>query len=415
MTMATERFDAVVVGAGLAGLQTARLLARRGARVLLADRKASVDSAVHTTGIFVRRTLEDFDFPAGSLGPPVRHVVLHSPAGRSLALESPREEFRVGRMGVLYRAYLADFLGAGGEWSPATRFAGAEEDASGSVVRLETGPRTRVVHARLVIGADGATSRVARSLGLDANDEWIVGVEEVWRGASAGGPPRFHCFLDPELAPGYIAWVVDDGEEVHLGTGGYAARFRPLEALERLRPRAERLVDFSRAERVESRGGRIPVGGVLRRIACARGLVVGDAAGAVSPLTAGGLDPCLRLSSLAARVAGDFLETGDPASLAPYDGGRFRAHFRTRIALRRLLTGIRSPALLEAGFVAMRAAPLRALAEGVFFGRGSFPDVEVGGDSGDGARGRRIAGGGDAGRGGQGWVAGLDLQPEGVA
>jgi hypothetical protein len=48
---------------------------------------------------------------------------------------------------------------------------------------------------------------------------------------------------------------------------------------------------------------------VLPRIACARGLLVGDAAGAVSPLTAGGLDPCLRLSALAAAVAVDFLDT----------------------------------------------------------------------------------------------------------
>ncbi|MDQ3522854.1 MAG: FAD-dependent oxidoreductase, partial [Gemmatimonadota bacterium] len=52
--------DVVVVGAGLAGLQCTRLLAASGLRVLLVDAKAAVDRAVHTTGIFVRRTLEDF-------------------------------------------------------------------------------------------------------------------------------------------------------------------------------------------------------------------------------------------------------------------------------------------------------------------------------------------------------------------
>jgi len=34
-----ERFDVVVVGAGLAGLQVSRLLGERGLRVLLVDRK----------------------------------------------------------------------------------------------------------------------------------------------------------------------------------------------------------------------------------------------------------------------------------------------------------------------------------------------------------------------------------------
>lgn len=372
---AVERRDVVVVGAGLAGLQCARLLGEAGLDVLLVDRKPSVDRSVHTTGIFVRRTLEDFALPAKCLGPAVRHVVLYSPAGRALPLESPHEEFRVGRMGPLYLRFLEGCLDAGVEWMPDTRYAGCEPEGEGSVVRLESGGVRRRVRTRFLVGADGAGSRVARDLGLDANPECIVGVEEVLHGVPLEGPPSFHCFLDPELAPGYIAWVVHDGEELHLGVGGYAERFRPLEALERFRARMEGRFDLSRAERVERRGGRIPVGGVLRRIACARGLLAGDAAGAVSPLTAGGLDPCLRLSRLAARVTAERLATGDPAALLPYSGERFRAHFRSRITLRRVIATVRSRALLEAGCALLRSPLLRPLGAKVFFGRGSFPDV----------------------------------------
>ncbi len=371
------RYDVVVVGAGLAGLQCARLLGAAGHRVLLMDRKASVDRSVHTTGIFVRRTLEDYLLPEECLGPVVRRVALYSPAGRALPLASPHDEFRVGRMGPLYLRLLEDALGAGVEWLPDTRYAGCEPAEGGSVVRYDRGEERHRVHARLVVGADGAGSRVARDLGLDPNTEWIVGVEDVLHGVPLEGPPCFHCFLDPELAPGYIAWVVHDGEETHLGTGGYAEGFRPLEALERFRARVAGLFDLSRAERVERRGGRIPVGGVLRRIASPRGLLVGDAAGAVSPLTAGGLDPCLRLSDLAARVAADFLATGDPAALAPYSGERFRAHFASRLRMRRALASVRSRALVEAGFALLRSPLLRPMAAGVFFGRGSFPDVGV--------------------------------------
>jgi flavin-dependent dehydrogenase len=373
-----ESFDVVVVGAGLAGLQVTRLLARGGARVLLADRKNSLEDAVHTTGIFVRRTLEDFDLPRDCLGPPVRKVRLYSPARRELELESEHEEFRVGRMGRLYARMLEECIDARAVWSPATRYAGLEVEnnsSGGSLVLLERAGVTRRVAARFVIGGDGARSRVARDLGLDENREWIVGVEDVFRGVATMSEPCFHCFLDPRLAPGYLAWVVCDGEETHVGVGGYAERFDPARALEEFRAEMSRTFDFTRARRVERRGGRIPVGGVLKHIACARGLLVGDAAGAVSPLTAGGLDPCMRLSGLAAEVISDYLTTCDTAALARYSGARFRSRFVSRLWMRRGLSSVRSPALVEAACALLRRAPFKRLARHVFFGRGSFPDV----------------------------------------
>jgi flavin-dependent dehydrogenase len=367
-------YDVAVIGAGLAGLETARRMGERGLRVLLVDRKTALDRSVHTTGIFVRRTLEDFDLPDDCLGPPVRHVVLYSPRGRALPLESPRTEYRVGRMGALYGRMLDACLAAGVEWAPGTHFAGLREDGTHSVAALETGGRGWSVRARLVAGADGASSRVAPALGLSENREWIVGAEEVFRVATEG-PPCFHCWLDPELAPGYLAWVVADGEEVHLGVGGYAARFRAADALRRFRARVEERFGVRGRVADERRGGRIPVGGVLPRIVSPRGVLVGDAAGAVSPLTAGGLDPCIRLSALAARVAAEFIATGDEGALAGYSGGAFRRRFRSRLLLRRALSAVRSPLAAELAVAAMRTPLLRPLASHVFFGRGSFPDT----------------------------------------
>ena len=70
-------YDVTIIGAGLAGLQCARLLARQGLSVLLVDRKNTLDQKIHTTGIFVRRTLVDFDLPEDCLGPPIRNVTLY--------------------------------------------------------------------------------------------------------------------------------------------------------------------------------------------------------------------------------------------------------------------------------------------------------------------------------------------------
>lgn len=370
-----ESFDVVVVGAGLAGLQCARQLGRAGLKVLLADSKVSLGRSIHTTGIFVRKTLEDFHLPSRLLGPPVRSVTLYSPARRPLTLVSEHDEFRIGRMVPLYAHVLDECERLGVVWAPGTRYMGCEATNRGSLLRFETKGPARWVRASYVVAADGARSLVAQDLALDVNREWIVGVEEVWTGAPAPPEPRLHCFVDPRLAPGYLAWIAEDGEETHIGVGGYPSRFDPLQALDRFRSSLVGADGRSWGSCVERRGGRIPVGGLLRRLSNTSGLLIGDAAGAPSPLTAGGLDPCLRLSSFAARVITEYLDTGDPRILRQYSGARFRSRFLARRWMRRLLASIRNPALLEGACALMRTPVMRPLAAHVFFGRGSFPDV----------------------------------------
>jgi flavin-dependent dehydrogenase len=360
-----------IIGAGLAGLQCARLLARKGLRVLLTDRKNALDQKIHTTGIFVRRTLLDFDIPDDCLGQPIKHVTLYSPAQRPIEFVSEHDEFCIGRMGQLYQRYLQQCLLAGVQWLPETSYLGHVSTNGKLTVRLSTG----AVTTRYLIGADGARSRVARDLKLDVNREWIVGVESVFAGAVIDGPPRLLCFLDPELAPGYIAWIAHDGEETHLGVGGYPSRFDPLAALETFRSRVAGIVDLQHAKQIERRAGYIPVGGVLRNIANTNGLLVGDAAGAVSPLTAGGLDPCMRLSALAAQVVGEYLSTGNPDALRVYSGELFRARFASRLWARRIASTVGQRQVMELGCAVLRLPLLNRIARHVFFGRGSFPDV----------------------------------------
>lgn len=356
-------YDIAIIGAGLAGLRTARLLAGRGLRVVLLDRKWSIAAPVHTTGIFVRKTFEDFPLPDAQLGPGIRDVVLYSPSRRTMALRAQRDEFRIGRMSWLYLCLLDQCSQAGVQWIPSARFVSFD----GEQVTYIRHNREERIRARFIIGADGARSTVAKQLGLDENRELLVGVEEVT--APVGPEPALHCFLDPRLAPGYIAWIANDGVESHIGVAGYRSqRWDPSRALQQFRASLPQV-----GKAVERRGGLIPVGGMLRRIACERGLLIGDAAGAVSPLTAGGLDGAMRLSTLAADVAFRYLDAGDARVLREYSGEPFRARFVARRWMRHAINLCATPLLAELAFSTLRLA--KPIAEHVFFARGSFPDV----------------------------------------
>ena len=371
-----KTFDVVIIGAGLAGLQCARLLSQKGAKVMLVDRKTDLSKGVHTTGIFVRKTLEDFDFPVGTLGKAVRNVTLYSPRLKAINLESEKEEFRVGKMGVLYESLLRECLENGVQFSDGTSYVSAETAKSEAIVRLKKANRNYEVKTKVLIGADGANSRVAKDLKLDENKEWIVGYEEVFRVRNKFSEPRLHCFLDAKLAPGYLAWIADDTEEIHIGVGGYASDFNPRKALKSFKEKTENLFDLKNVELLETRGGQIPVGGVLGKIATEHGLLIGDAAGAVSPLTAGGLDPALRLSKFAAEIVWERLQTDDSKVLLQYSGELFRARFISRLWMRRLIKTFTNQKLLELGFTFLRGKLGQKFARHVFFGRGSFPDVE---------------------------------------
>jgi flavin-dependent dehydrogenase len=362
--------DVLVVGAGLAGLHTARLLAGRDLNVVVVDRRRSLSTGIRTTGIFVRRTLDDYDLPDHLLGPGVRDVLLYPPSRRApIRLTSGRVEYRVADMAAIYQHAREAAEAAGARVLLGVRYVDA---SMGRVRWAGTEPLT----ARFIVGADGARSRVARDLGLDVNRRFLVGAEIVHPIASGTTAPAFHCVLDPRVAPGYLGWVIDDGEHAHVGVAGYP---------DAMRTGVRHLVDAFAVDApgralpsgpVERRGGPIPVGGVLRRLACPAGLLVGDAAGAVSPLTAGGLDPCLRMSELAATVTAAYLHTGDEHLLRRYDGNTFRARFRGRLLLRRAFAGIRSPAVAEAAVAVLRGRSGRALAARILFGDGSFPDVD---------------------------------------
>ncbi|HET6891635.1 MAG TPA: hypothetical protein VFH31_11065, partial [Pyrinomonadaceae bacterium] len=77
------------------------------------------------------------------------------------------------------------------------------------------------------------------------------------------------------------------------------------------------------------------------------------------------------------EVVVDYLRTGDPWVLNRYSGDLFRSRFISRLWMRRLISHVRQPALIELACASLHLPLLNSFAWQVFFGRGSFPDVET--------------------------------------
>jgi geranylgeranyl reductase family protein len=350
----SNSYDIVIIGAGYAGLVCARVAAQRGLKVLVIEKKAEAGIQLHTTGIIVKEAADELHIPK-QFTRKVHGVRLYAPGMKRFDLDSPGYYFLAADTRGLLRWLAEQAAGAGAELVFGQAFDGARREGDEIVLDKPS------VRARYLVGADGARSQVARCFGLGVNTRMLVGVETEFEGVEGVEQDRLNCFLDSNLAPGYIGWAVPGVGVTQVGLAGRLGEKPSTEALiEKLRD----VYDFSNARVVERRSGPIPVGGMVRPFAAERVLLVGDAAGLVSPLTAGGIHPAFRYGRRAAQVISDhLLDNGpDPGLVLAREYPRYR----WKALLRRSLD--RDPPNWFYDWT-LGLPPMRAFAQLVYFHR----------------------------------------------
>lgn len=354
--------DLIVVGASFAGLACARAAALRGMRVVLLEKKAAAGDKLHTTGLIVKDAVEGIAWLSAvppALTRRIEGVRLYAPDMRHIDLFAPGYYFWATDTPRLLDWMVQDVRGAGVEARLGTVFVGAERKGAEWVVRCAGGE----LRARYLVGADGPHSRVAKALGLSSNTQFLFGVEhEV---PSAGVEPGLlHCFVDRQLAPGYIGWAF---EGVATAQVGLARRLPHGDAVGAMAPFLRKIAPVARladAAPAAVRAGMIPCGGLLPRVALPGAMLVGDAAGMVSPVTAGGIHTALKHGDRVGEAVASFLraEAADPAGWLVAQYPRFKAKRVLRWCFDRFQNDWAFNLLLA-------TPPLRRAAELVYFHR----------------------------------------------
>jgi geranylgeranyl reductase family protein len=337
-------YDAVVAGAGPAGSTAARLLAERGASVLLLDkqrfprdkpcgggvtlRAASVQDidlspVIERTIYGARFSLRLGDSFDRTYTKPLTYMTQRCRLDAHLA-ESAAAAGADFHDGESVRSVQADAL-AGEHTSPSARPEVLEGPNGATTFPSSKTPNSTAITihtshgtytTRVLIAADGANGITASTCGLTPNFEEAVALEgnvsftpdipEDWRefvGIDLGG-----------LAGGY-GWVFPKGEHLNAGVGAWKyAAFT-------LRPKLMELCrrygfDASRLENL--RGHHLPLRTSGSAIARGPIALVGDAAGLVDPLSGEGIHMAFASGRLAAENALRYL-SGDATSMAGYE------------------------------------------------------------------------------------------------
>jgi digeranylgeranylglycerophospholipid reductase len=298
--------DCVVVGASFAGLASALALARAGLRVTVLEKKTDPGARLHTTGIIVKDAIDQIallDALPTAFVRRISGVRLYAPNLRHVDLEAPGYYFLATDTPAVMRWLASETQRAGAAITYNTAFTGARRLQSGFEV---AGSGT----TRFLIGADGPRSRVARALALGATTRFLAGVEYEYAGAALAANDKLHCFITRRLARGYIGWIFAGVNGVQAGLARRLdgrGVLKPDEAMNAFLAKIAPVIDLRGAKPTGIRAGIIPCGGVVHPVAASRALLVGDAAGMVSPVTAGGIHTALKHGLAAGNAVADFL------------------------------------------------------------------------------------------------------------
>ena len=278
--------DVVVVGASFAGAACALAAAQRGLRVVVLERKRDPGEKLRTTGIIVKEAAETtyLNLMPAHLKRRVEQVRLYSPALKSLALRSPGYYFLATDTPGVMRWLAGELRAHGVDLRLGASFTGATRSANGWQVE-------GVGETAYLVGADGARSRVARHTGLGEVRDFLYGIEYEFPGARLADPEALHCFISKRYAPGYIGWLLQNPTGVQAGL---ALRHDPMRArvpdIDEFLLRVGITGGLPRMLKPgQVRAGLIPCGGPVAGLARDRAILSGDAAGIVSPVTAGGI------------------------------------------------------------------------------------------------------------------------------
>ncbi len=313
--------DAIVIGAGPAGSRAALEIAKEGCKVLLLEKKKKVGFPNHCGEGLSRFAIENNGLSVEE------DWVKKKVKGVRIIVPNKKRFFMKGDGFSIDREKFDSYVAKKAQES------GAEIKIHTNVLDLKQKDGYFKVYtnkgnfeAKILIGADGPQSTVAKKIGLISVKERIKGVQYKFKDIDYEQEEWLDFYYAEKYEEGYI-WAFPRGDEYNIGICGLGKIKSQLD-------------DFCKGigidpkKRFDTNAGMIPRGGSIPCFVKENALICGDAAGLTNPVTKGGVHAALYSGRIAGEFAAKALKEDDFSILSEYETTLRNSPFCNKILMK---------------------------------------------------------------------------------
>jgi geranylgeranyl reductase family protein len=287
--------DVVVVGAGPAGLISAREAAKSGIEVTVLEEHKEIGIPCHCAGLMSIKGLRRLQIPLNSrfVQNKVKGAIFHSPSGLSFSVEKEESVACVVNRSMFDKFLMKQAISSGAE----IKLNSKVQQLKCHKQRILVNSTRDLISANIVVNAEGISSFFVKRMGLTPiNYDYVLPAFQFELNDVDVNSEFVEIYVGKKIAPSFFAWVIPlSSKSARVGLACKEANPRKkLESFIQNR--------FESFNYVSSNSGRVITCGPIPKTFNNNFVVVGDAAGQVKPTTGGGVILGGICSTIASRV-----------------------------------------------------------------------------------------------------------------
>jgi geranylgeranyl reductase family protein len=307
----SKDLDVIVIGAGPAGGQAARELAKLGRKVLIIEKSQEIGQPNYSTAGTPKETVVDFDLPQNILSSSWNKIMWATPRKKAVWKFSEPVGYVLDFAGL--RKFLAeDAISAGAEILVGTTVSELiEKNGIYEGVKYHGVFGDGEVRAKIIIDASGHHEFGNTTLKINplSSENLANGLEYQMIGSMVENKDTLAFYMGQDYAPSGYAWAfpMNGGNHTKVGICVYG-QHNGKTLSELLEKFMNSVADFKTMEPIEVHAGAARTDGGVKNHVYKNLILIGDAAHQINPLGGEGIRHALHAGRMATLVVDEYLK-----------------------------------------------------------------------------------------------------------